>query len=263
MPWQKLGEGTFNTVYVNDDKRCVLKIPKDVNQSDAPERAVRLWNELNPDFGPAYVNMLLDCELGWICPYIEGRQASDEVMQDALIHIFNRTGRIVVDAVCPKNFVRMKDGRIICIDIGMALQLQQQEELLVQGGLRRSNSQVSLDTWNSLQLDYTKYFEDSKKVAPRTVETIKALLFLKRNYPDIYEVTFLKSQPDFIQTLAKNYDAAVSIPQKEELLDLQITRGSLLPQFEQRRGSGHQYLKVGSPPSHDGVEPPPKRFRKM
>jgi hypothetical protein len=91
--------------------------------TDLPERSVRLWNEINPDLEPEATLISTEMGDGWACPFIKGVQASDHEMSVALIDIFNRTGRIVVDATAPENFIKTPSGKVVCIDIGMALQI--------------------------------------------------------------------------------------------------------------------------------------------
>ncbi len=151
MPkWSYIGRGTYNDVYINQDRTMVLKIKKthsfgQLPATDLPERSVRLWNEFNGDKFQGRKAELHSTEIddpthnrqgryhGWVCPYVEGRQASDEEISNALIEIFNKTGRIVVDAPSPKNFITTPSGEVVCVDIGYALQAQLQEEREITG----------------------------------------------------------------------------------------------------------------------------------
>ena len=178
--WEKpkiLGEGSYNIAIRSNDGQSVLKIQKfDLDydeitgekdneeerpQTDTPERSVRLWNTINEGLEPQAVRLELNNleinttkpdgttallkGVGWVCPYVEGVQASDKEIQGAVLDIFNRTGRIITDATGKKNFLRTPDGTIVCIDIGMALEMEKREEVfLTEGGRIRSNSIVSL-----------------------------------------------------------------------------------------------------------------------
>src|SRR3989338_631154 len=132
MPrWKKLGEGTYNVAYVSDDGKSVLKIQKSDDKTDTPERSVRLWNTINPDIPPPARLEQTEKGVGWVCPFIKGKQASDKEMSIALIDIYNKTGRIIVDATAPKNFVKLPfpRSRVVCVDVGMAIQMEQRDEV--------------------------------------------------------------------------------------------------------------------------------------
>lgn len=210
--WKKLGEGSFNVAYVNADKTKVLKIPKEMKESrkdyktDEAERAVRVWNEINPHVGTAELCTVIDPETkkekaGWISPYIDGEQASDEEIQAALIDIYNRTGRIIVDATSHKNFVKKEDGQIVCIDIGMALQLEKREE----DCYKRRKSIVSIEFWKNMWESYEADFEKNEEQYPKATKTIQALLLIKTHRPYIYDATFLLETPQLIHELATVY----------------------------------------------------------
>ena len=207
--WHFLGEGTFNRVYLSDEGNEVLKIQKIMNQTDAPERSVRLWNALNPDLPPA---RLLDTAQGiaWVCPFIAGEQASDRDMVEALVDIYNKTGRIVADATAPTNFIRTPDGQVVCIDVGMAMQLEQRQEKQFSQRVRR-HSVTSLDSWSSLKTDYDPFFKMRSEIYPETVKMVKALVLIKDNRPDMVDVDFLKTSPDLVEKLAQAYDRPHSL----------------------------------------------------
>ncbi len=204
---KKLGEGGFNTAYLSDENDFVFKINFNPSATDTPERSVRLWDAINPGY-PAKVMKVKELGKGWQCPYIHGRQSTDEEMSQALVDIFNKTGRIIVDAVAKKNFITTEKGQVICIDIGLALQMENREKAQFSTAIRR-HSVVSLDTWKEFNYDYnTNFFEnDSSRANPNTTSTIKALLFIKANRPDMFGVNFLKNDKDgIIQSLAQAYD---------------------------------------------------------
>lgn len=202
--WIFLGEGNYNQAYKSRDSREVLKIQKRaVDATDTPERSVRLWNVINSHVPPP-ARLLNDRELGsgWVCPFIEGVQASDKEMANALLDIFNKTGRIVVDATAQKNFVRTPTGQVLCVDVGMALQFEQRENR----SLVRRKSVVSLDTWRNLSAAYEPFLRQCANTNPETVNIVKALVFIKNNRPDIYDASFLKTNPDLINKLASAFD---------------------------------------------------------
>ncbi len=99
--WNYLGHGTYNIAYIDRAKKVVFKVQRDLlDKTDAPERSVRLWNLLNSDLRPK-ASIYTDSELGkgWICPFIEGKPATDEEIHTELIAIYNKHGRIVLDSV--------------------------------------------------------------------------------------------------------------------------------------------------------------------
>lgn len=205
--WIFLDEGTFNKVYYNSDRTAVLKIQKDNDGAmDTPERSVRIWNEINSDVTPPAYLTQTSSGKGWVCPYIDGEQASDEEIAKTLLHLFNRTGRIVVDAPATKNFLKTPAGKIVCIDIGMALKMERNDETYYQNSTRR-NSFISLSTWLKTQQSYDDFFQKTEKDFPLTVKTTKALLFIKSNRPDIHNIDFLTTHPSLIDSLALAYTA--------------------------------------------------------
>ncbi len=223
--WEKLGEGTFNVAYVNEDKTKVFKVQKSlgpqgyVPPTDGPERSARLWNEINHNYPPpAYLHTDNDSvppKTGWVCPFIKGKNASDREIGNALLDIFNRTGRIVLDAYVPGNFKKDEKGNIACVDIGMAFQLQQQEEaFFAQYQRQRGTRPASMISNSEWRRGYDKIYSTfpfiPTIIASNTVNTTKALLFIKMNRPDIYNVDFLKSDKSMIKKLAAAYDESVN-----------------------------------------------------
>lgn len=205
--WSPLGEGTYNRVYLSDDGLSVLKIQKDKDDiADSPERSVRLWNEINPHLAPpAYIEKTEEFGEGWICPFVKGKQASDSQISNALIDIYNRCGRIVVDAASPKNFITTTTGQVVCVDIGMALQMDWREEVYFDNIARR-RSTISLTAWEKIHEAYNDYFQTCKKSLPTTIDTTKALLFIKSMRPNIFDASFLKQKPELVTKLAAAYD---------------------------------------------------------
>ncbi len=201
--WKKLGSGTYNTAYQSQDGRSVLKIQHNKTYvTDSPERSVRIWNELNPTLPPPAYMTHTKHGNGWVCPFVSGDQASDKDMSSALISIYNHSGRIVVDAMSAKNFIKAPNGQVVCVDIGMALQMERREEVR----FTRRKSIVSLEAWRDMNRSYDPYFQRNRTVYPETVDTIKALLFIKSNRPDIFDAGFLKNAPTLVTKLARAYD---------------------------------------------------------
>lgn len=205
--WRFLGSGSYNIAYVSDDGISVLKIQINTTETDRPERSVKLWNAINPNLPPPARTEMTEDGFGWVCPYVRGVQASDSEMSSALIDIYNRTGRIVVDATAPRNFVKTPppDSQVLCVDVGMALQMERREEAFFTGNTRR-RSFISLNAWRDLNGAYTPFFLECSRTHPQTVEMVKALIFIKNNRPDIFNVNFLKDHPDLVIKLAGAYD---------------------------------------------------------
>lgn len=203
--WVFLGKGSYNVAYKSIDGTEVLKIQRGKTKTDSPERSVRLWNAINAHLPPPARLQTTALGKGWVCPFITGVQAPDRDMADALIDIFNRTGRIVVDATAAKNFVKAPDGTVLCVDIGQALQFEEREERHFSEVVRRK-SIVSLDSWSSTRDTYTPFFRECERIYPQSVSVVKALVFIKENRPDILDVTFLKINPTLVAKLAQAYD---------------------------------------------------------
>ncbi|RAP34657.1 hypothetical protein B1207_15385 [Legionella quinlivanii] len=208
MPWKKLGEGAFNTAYVNDEETLVFKKPQSAGQAtDTPERAVRIWNEINSHIKPAAeVHKLEPLGRGWTCPYIKGRQATDREISTAVIDIFNRTGRIIIDAA-PFNFITTAEGQTVCIDVGMALLLEKEEEDKVSSKGKRRNSIISSETWEQQGARFNHWLSGLRKKIPESMDTVKALLFMKEKRPDMFDASFLKANPTVAKILADGYNS--------------------------------------------------------
>lgn len=209
MKWFRKGSGVFNDVYFNQDATLILKIPKysfsddGVPASDQPERAVRLWNQLNFFLKPMAQVVETSFGTGWVCPYIHGEQASDNEIAGALIRIYNQFGRIVIDAFAPKNFVKeVSTGKIVCVDVGLALQLKNRM-------ISRTSSYVSLTIWNKSKQDFkSKYnqIEDfDAELYPNTLAVCRSLIFLNQFMPEIHRADFLIDNLDLRSRLESAY----------------------------------------------------------
>lgn len=199
----KLGEGTYNRTYLIEDGKSVFKVQKKSDHcADKPERSVRIWNQINPDISPkAHVQNDPLLGKGWVCPFIKGTQSTDSEIAQALIDIYNRTGRIIVDAVSTNNFLTTSDGKVVCIDIGMALQIEAKEEkYFLQPGRRASTASITL--WQNMLSDYGIYFEKNYDRFPQAIDTIRALVFIKTYRPDISNVDFLSTDENAVPILS-------------------------------------------------------------
>ncbi|NDH69122.1 MAG: hypothetical protein EBY22_14720 [Gammaproteobacteria bacterium] len=241
--WVPLAAGGYNEVYVNVKSGLVFKSAHNPElDTDTPERSVRLWNILNPYLHPKaqLSTIMIDGAkvYGWTCPYVrnqynkqpsslnylswvktdrtaykqalqdlETRKEEDQAIVASLIDIYNRTGRVIVDAAVPGNFVTIEPGKAICIDIGMALLLEKQETDCLNAYTSRK-SDVSNMTWTAVHTDiYTRILQDKNSPFPETVLMTKALLFIRAYRPDIRNIDFLKKSKSCIEQLANAYDA--------------------------------------------------------
>jgi len=217
--WTKIGNGAYNTAYRSEDGLEVLKIQiitsaLATNVYDTPKRSVRLWNKLNSHIlPPAREVTIPGLGAGWICPYIEGRQSTDAEIREALIKIFNDTGRIIIDAASTRNFVTKADGQVVCLDIGQALELERRDGEFLVGGKPRRKSITSINAWRDQKESHIIYLNQPKmrRYFPETATTVKALLFIKQNYPDIFDVSFLKGNCAVISNLARSFDLGAKV----------------------------------------------------
>ena len=212
--WKKLGNGAYNNAYLSKNSKTILKIQIETDTAsmrfDKPLRSIRLWNIVNADIHPParLYKPKKGPQEGWLCPYIKGRQSTDTEICSALIRIYNETGRIIFDAVSKDNFLTMSDGKVVCVDIGFALELEQREGLFIVNGRSRRKSITSLEALKELGPLFLSYLNDLKnnRDYPNTMNTIKALAFMKINYPDLRDLCFLSEEPWTILRLALAFD---------------------------------------------------------
>lgn len=195
-----LGAGSFNIVYKSTTAPYeVYKEPLFTTElTDLPDRAVRLWNDINPTM-PA---RLAKNGKGWIAPFVSGNPASEQEISNALIDIYMRTGRVVVDAFVKSNFIKMGNGTIACIDIGLALQLETR--------LEEEKSHTSLGFWDTKGMKKVYDSVLSSGIAthypPFITNTIQALLYCTLHAPDERDLEFLKTNRDLVISLAQAYE---------------------------------------------------------
>lgn len=241
MTYRVLGAGNFNLAFI-DEHGNVLKIQKsdlskDDLQLDAPARSVRLWNAINYDlqpsaeivshglkgqrfyFGPNQQGWhTVAYDVGWTSPYVEGTNSKPEEICDALVKIYNRTGRVVLDAIVPGNFKTLPSGKVVCVDIGMSLQLQKQEFK------NRKKSQVSLQAWATTgvktYIPWFKKYEGNPSYS-KIIKLTKALFALQQFCPYITNVDFLQTDDnnDLLVALAHELDVPGSLEQNLEIFE--------------------------------------------
>ena len=170
--WNELGAGSYNKAYVSEKPLTisgytglwVLKKPLPVVHKisllmNNKTRAVRKWNLLNPLF-PA-----IECEDGWLAPYIGDVEASDQQVANKVIDIYLRTRIILVDACSKCNFL-MHLGEVVCIDVDLSLR---------RGSVASDEFTISVLPIESLE--FFKYWLERGKYI--TVSIIKTLLYLE------------------------------------------------------------------------------------
>lgn len=202
--WKLLVNGAHNTVYINAAEDTVLKVKVFTeDMEDDPVRSVRLWNLINSHISPpaeVYKNGNLE---GWTSPYIKGKQAPDQEIAIALLDIFNKTGRIVVDATNLNNFLKTEDNKVVCVDIGFAFQLEKEDNPLFPESRRKSLQ--SLDAWERFESLYIDFLYTDSFTNPITVNMVRALLFIKTYCPAIVDASFLVNNSDLVAELASAY----------------------------------------------------------
>ena len=137
--------------------------------------------------------------VGWVCPFVAGEPATSIEIHLALIDIYNASGRIVLDALSPNNFLKIAK-EVICIDVGFALHFTRAgDDYYLRTS--RSPSPVSELAWGRCQKSYAGLFEKYK--GNLAVDTIPSLVFIADNRPDIVDVSFLKKNAGLIKQLAE------------------------------------------------------------
>ncbi len=259
-----LGLGTYNRAYrVVQGTTIVGVLKKQINQEPLPissdlteeqyslavveqeedhvamsldtiERSIKIWNEINPGI-PARpfecVDLRGTTHKGWLCPFVEGRQANDEEIVRTLIDIYQRTGRIVVDAIGSNNIVTRDNGQSVCIDVGYAVKLDS-----IFGPLPRvrqtdlhgdREDMPGLIQWRSLQdSGFTPYFNNPSctQAFPRSIRVIKSLLFINSHRSELRDVDFLKDDAIAI-LIADAYDRELQLTEGfQSLIDGVLTK---------------------------------------
>jgi hypothetical protein len=96
-------------------KKPILSNKLGGSHLNAPKRAIRKWNAINPQF-PAYI---YEDKL-WATPFLGAKRPNDEQMGLSIIEIYQRTGNIIADGCNQDNFV-LVDDRAICVDMDLAI----------------------------------------------------------------------------------------------------------------------------------------------
>lgn len=183
--WKILGQGSYNKVWksnfikpqqlvagepyagpwilkypIKDDRKPVL------NLMNNKTRAVRIWNEVNSNKPKAGLY-----KEGWVAPFIENaRQATDDEIAQKMIEIFCATGRIVVDALVPGNFLTVEKSEqgkeVILVDVDLAL--------------KRGDSPASMAYAENFDIE-VRFSSNLYKSNPKASEITKNLLYFEDN----------------------------------------------------------------------------------
>lgn len=231
--WSLLAIGGYNFAFVNRNKTEVLKVPtylmddfaerdKAQEPTEVPARAARVWNEINEDLA----FRARESFPGWVAPYINGTQSSIAQISEALIEIYNKTGRVVLDPAITGNFFTTPEGNVYCVDIGFAVRFQRQAQIEV-GGLKRSSSHASLEVLdnNDDDTDFLRRCVNQFEYEfPELTRLIKALCFLSIHCPYIDNISFIGHKPHLLQRLSKGFDSYMS---KDKPWRIDIARTSV------------------------------------
>jgi hypothetical protein len=219
MRWVKLGSGSYNEVFYTKESDAlksthdysgpvVVKLRHDpTDLTDAPDRIKRLTNEINPkqpidivDFnvsddqekekrsGSAIVTVYYPNK-------VPHNADTDEKVAKAILDIYRRTRRIVIDGCIHGNF-REHEGQYICIDLGMAW--------------RRGSviSDLERKRYNNLQSNSLKYFfyrAENVKGRLKSSAMVQNLFYLEKQL--LQEIKDVKDIKDDYLT----YDVVMSL----------------------------------------------------
>ena len=165
--WSPIGRGAYNEATKSNNELTIYghrgywvgKAPLD--QSDdmsSSARAVRKWNEINPDI-PSYLSIF-----GMIVPYLGNTPASDDQIAAKVVDIYRRTRNIILDACAKNNFLVYK-CKVICIDVDVALR-------------RGSTASDSFGTEGDSIENF--FVSGSRAGKARTVSVVRTLLYLQK-----------------------------------------------------------------------------------
>lgn len=192
--WSGVGAGSFNQVFVSKKAftlkineqsyhcRWVRKKPLEKNLQSECRRAVRVWNELYSD-NPATQNPLNKYE--WLAPYFGYHKANDSQAAEAVVKVYKKTGRIVVDA-CGADNVLVHHNEVKIIDIDVAL---------------NPHSPASKDfarreiQYNPVRCGYDDFWDGQVASMPKTVNVIKTLCYLEQQLGELGDIRVMLDLP--------------------------------------------------------------------
>lgn len=216
LGWNYFSEGSYNFVYLSACKQLILKVPKEHHRyTEQPQRAIKVFSEIHPEWAHQTKMFQYMHLQGWIMPYFIGRPANDAEVAKQLIHIYQRTGRIVLDAPSKQNFICTPFDEIICIDVGFAFRIQ--------SNLVHSVSHTSLVQWSSFKNDFNHFFLRPYNMTnfQQTTHIIQALLFLQTHLPHFKDCEFLFDYPHTAKYLAYCYkkNCDLSMHERKNAID--------------------------------------------
>ncbi len=198
--WTFFSYGAYNVAYHNQGKSLVGKVRRfEDDLTDLPKRSIRIWNQLNAQLKPKAQETQIKGQSAWMCPYVQGRQATDAEIAQALLDIYLQTGRIVLDAIAHRNFLTNSQGQVFCIDVGLALRLNHQTLKSPPNG--RRPSLVSTHKWQKDKTELIQFLAKNKAKHPLSVGMIQALLFLQLEGPETFDAHMLKKYPSLVHQL--------------------------------------------------------------
>ena len=204
--WIEISEGKHQTARLNLSHTRLFRYPKKPDDStNQPHRLARIWNEMHPDSSfEAFVHNDVELALGWVSPFIPGRESTDKEISDEVLNIYQSSGRIVVNAPALNAFTTGLNGKTKCVDVSMALKLGNH--------LFRSASYESLISAGEMNtIKCPSFWMQHMAQKINTIYTIKALLFIQKYRPDIWDMSFLKIYPSLLERLANAYDLESSV----------------------------------------------------
>lgn len=192
MEWSFLGNGGANFAYKSQDGKLVFKYMQHGNDNDPayanidrldfPERAVRIWNEINSTVTPparvCYALIEGVKVKGWVAPYIEGSNVlSDSELYDSVIDLFDKKGRIFLDAPIMGNIKKLSNGESVGVDFGWALLFELYNLPTIYGRMASIDSGAAW-THNTQEMFNANFARWSAEF-PKTVTALKALIFIQ------------------------------------------------------------------------------------
>lgn len=190
---------------------------------------MQIFREIHPEW--AHETQLFEYQhlKGWIMPYFIGRTATDAEISQKIIDIYQRTGRIILDAPVKQNFICTPYDEVICIDVGFAFQIYSNP--------RREPSFTSLNQWQNFKHQFNyDFFHRSQKnpFFSQTVHTIKSLIFLQKHLPNLKDCQFLFDHPSIARYLSNCYDKGDNIPTYELKVTLEHIEFHSFEQVQKR-----------------------------
>ena len=195
--WEKLeSKGKYNKVYAStfkfrlpgsEHRRWVCKMPLDPSSPFCnPERAIKMWQRINPRFN-AY--LLKDDDnkiIGWLSPFVGKLEAPDALRAQELLRIYREQRIIITDPYVKDNclLLRTIDGKehATFTDIDLTYDGRNDPKTPVSRGCLAMTGQESYaeEVRKAVDLDYEFRL-------PLTVKVLKVILYLEKNIANIVD----------------------------------------------------------------------------